>query len=370
MSEKFNKSMKKINLRASNDKPLRIDPDTIPNLVPEKILSQWMDGDDSPYYKIQKIDFPLMANGYNYTKSFFESYVSKLNQRPIPGAKFGHETSWGARGATDIILIGAKIDNKKNDKGSVFLKNYIPPEGENGSNEILIKEAKSGMVEFSLVSYTRDERIEKPDGASEWNVVESMFGERNDIVGVGEGAMEQKTNNIDNKTGENRMDKKEILAALKTLKVNLEITLPEIAKSLGLESLLITDDQKANLAKHNTIVKLCGDADPAEFIEGLVKERKENADAVRSSRIDKEFGPEVFEDTKKANQGRAYAVKILGTDELTDEKVNEIKEDEAYKTLAALRADYMNPENDLGILEDGKKNNSTSSVDGVKVRKI
>jgi hypothetical protein len=221
------------------------------------------------------------------------------------------------------------------------------------------------MIEFSLVSYTKDERVELPDGSVSYNVIGSMFGERNDIVGYGEGAMEQKTNILEEEN--KRMDKKEILAALGTLKANLEVTLPEIAKTLGLESLLITDEQKTNLAKHNSVIKLCGTVDPVELIEGLKKERKENADAVRSAKITESFGVEVFEDTKKANKARVYAVKVLGNDELTDEKVNEIKADELYKTLALERSDINNPDNEIGELD---KKNQVISKTGVKVRKI
>jgi len=159
--------------------------------------------------------------------------------------------------------------------------------------------------------------------------------------------------------GEKRMDKKEILAALGTLKTNLEVTLPEIAKALNLESLLITDEQKETLAKHNSIVKLVGDTDPVEFIESLIKERKENAASVRSALIDKEFGPVEFPDTKKANSARIYAEKILGSDELTKEKLNEIKEDELYKKLSLERSDINDKSNIFGVV-DGKEENKTT----------
>lgn len=156
------------------------------------------------------------------------------------------------------------------------------------------------------------------------------------------------------------MDKKEILAALGTLKTNLEVTLPEIAKALNLESLLITDQQKTNLAKHNSVMKLVGkDTDPVEFIESLIKETKENAASVRSALIDKEFGLVEFPDTKKANSARIYAEKILGSDELTKEKLNEIKEDELYKKLHLERSDINDKSNIFGVV-DGKKESKTT----------
>ena len=166
--------LRKINLRKDNDKPLKIKADEIPTLVPETAMVKWMEGDKSPYYKVQKIDFPLVANGYNYVESFFESFINKLNRAPIPGSREGHEMSWGKRGKTDFLLVGGKIDKKKNGKGSVYFKNYILPEGESGDNANFIKENETGMVDYSLVSYTKDERIENPDGSVTWNVIESM----------------------------------------------------------------------------------------------------------------------------------------------------------------------------------------------------
>ena len=115
-------------------------------------------------------------------------------------------------------------------------------------------------------------------------------------------------------------------------------------------------------AKHNSIVKLCGDTDPVELIEGLMKERKENAASVRSALIDKEFGPAEFADTKKANSARVYAEKILGTAELTEEKLNEIKEDAIYKKLAAERQDITSDANLLGMGEKDKKNTTETEV--------
>jgi len=448
------KALKKINLRSS-DEILKLNPDEIPTLVPSSILSQWMEGDSDPYYKIQKIDYPIIANRYNYTEAFFDSFVSKLNSRPIPGSKDGHETSWGKRGNTDILLVGAKMDKNGDGTGSVYLKNYFPPAG----NETLIKEAKSDMIEFSLVSYTRDSIEEKPDGSVSYNVVESMYGERNDIVGYGEGAMDQKTNAVsdqelisasvtkarrlinagdydatsswsfsaadgnailgpngddwqnygswhlvrdtafdDNtKAGfkypygkndkvyrsalnaiaqraaqagldnvsqaaqslrdlidkkENKgvtMDKEQVLNALTTLKENLAVTLPEIAKHLNLSELIVTDEQKTALVKMNAVKALCGDADPVEFIKGILEERKQNAAAVREANIAEHFGAKQIDG--KENKVRTYVDSIIGTAELTDEKLNEIKQNSIFQTLAAEQAQFDSDFNRIGASE-------------------
>jgi len=153
-----------------------------------------MKDDENPYFKIQAINYPITANGINYQESFFEEFISKLKNHPIPGDKFGHEMQWGKRPTTDFILIGARIDKKNNGKGTVYLKNYIPPVGESGDNAIFIRENKSNMIHYSLVSYTKDEILNDKNGKTIINVVGSVKGERNDAVEIGLGAMDQKTN--------------------------------------------------------------------------------------------------------------------------------------------------------------------------------
>lgn len=369
--------LKKLNIRSSNDKPLKIKAEEIPTLVPEKILNEWIKEDD-PYFKIQAIKFPIKANGYNYTKSFFESFIKKMETAPTPGCRDGHDYSFGGRAHTDLLLIGGKIEaNKSNsEKGTVFLKNYIPPAGASGENDIFIKELKSNMIDFSLVSYTKDERIENKDGSVSWNVIESLFGERNDAVPRDMGAMEQKLNSANNsaKGGENNnrenvsMTKKEILDALMTLKTNNEITLPAIAKVLGLESLLITEDQKSLIAKLNSAQKLIGkDVDIVDFINDAASFKKENAKVNRENVLTKEFGLKEYADTKKENKARVYAEQISEGKELTEELIADIKKNSIYVDLAAERADMHSKENDLTGELDSKKTNESAIGGKVEV---
>lgn len=354
--------LRKFNLRSESDTPLTITAAEIPTLVPEKILKEWMDGDTDPYYKIQEIKYPVLANRYNYLESFFESFIKKLKRTAIPGSKGGHETSWGKRAPTDLLLVGAKINSNGDGTGSVFFKNYIPKTGDSGDNAIFIKENKTGMVDYSLVSYTRDEIIENPDFSRTYNVVESMYGERNDAVGYGEGAMEQKTNNKEIEKGEG-MTKEEILKGLLTLKTNNGVDLPEIAKHLNLESLLITDEQTAGIAKLNAIKKLCGDRDPVELITAMQEAEKLNAESVRSAKISEEFGPENWDDTKKENKGRSYAEQVLDGKELTEENIKGVKENSIYVSLAAERADVNSEDNELGESVNGGQ----KKTNGIKV---
>jgi hypothetical protein len=351
--------IKKLNLRRENDKPLKIKSEEIPDLVPPDILNEWMNGDDNPYFKVQKIDYPILANGYTYVESFFESFIEKLNRAPIPGSKDGHLIDYGKRADTDFILVGAKIDKKKNGKGSVYLKNYIPLVGESGDNAIFLKELKSNMIDFSLVAYTKDERIENGDGSITWNVIESVTGERNDAVPYGLGAMEQKTNAVEDGENNNRekskMKKDEVLEALKTLKVNAEITLPEIAKALNLEVLLLTDEQRANLSKLNLAQKEIGNTDILDWIVESKAVIKKTRDTRRENALTENFGAKVFAETQKENEARAYAEKICVGKELTDDLIKEVKADPIFKKLNAQIADANSDVNDMtGIKESNR----------------
>ena len=340
---------KKFNLRKDKNQ-LFIDASTIPTTISEKARLQWMDGDEDPYFKIQKIDYPIKANGDIYLESFFESFIASLADAPIPGSKDGHNTHWGARGTTDFVMVGAKMEPNGDGTGSVYFKNYIPKL----NNEVFIKELESNMIEFSLVAYVNQERVDNGNGDYEWYVTKAVSGFRNDAVDVG--AMEQKLNNKDNQ-GEKMATKKEHLDGLLGFKTNGEVTLLEVAKHLGLENQVITEDQKAKLNDLEGIVKLCGDKKPADLINEMLTEKKENAVKVRNAALGEAFGPEVYESTKKSNKARSYATKILGKDELTEEKINEIKADEIYLSLAAEHADVDSKENILGISESIKKEN-------------
>lgn len=342
---------KKLNLRQADDKVLSISPDSIPTLVPADKLAMWMEGDTNPYYKIQAIDYPTQANGYNYLESFWESFTGKLNEHLIPGSKDGHDITWGKRPSTDLLLIGAKMEKNGDGSGTVYLKNYIPPVGESGDNSIFIKENKTGMVDYSLVSYTRDV-IEDNDGERTYNVVESLYGERNDCVGFGEGAMPMKTNSREPGEGDSMSKKAEVLATLKTLKNNAEVDLPEIAEHLNLSEQIVTDEQRKSLSAYGQVKKLCGDVNPVEFIESMLAEKKANAESVRKAKLTEVFGPELNKITGKKNHAREFAVMLVGDADLTEEKINEVKENETFKMLAA---DLANKDSEYNRIVEKEK---------------
>jgi len=349
-----------------NDTKLNIDPETIPTLIPKATLKEWQDGDTDPYYKIQVFEYPILANGVHYQESFFKSFISKLKERPIPGAKDGHHLSWGERPQTDFIMIGGKVSSNGDGTGKAYFKNYIPKEG----NDVFIRENKSDMVHYSLVSYTKDEYEEDENGDFIINAIESIKGERNDAVEYGLGAMEQKTNadsgdSKDKPKEEGNVNKKELLEKLKTLKANAEITLDEIAEALGLGAKLLTKEHSDALKVVNSLAEK-GIEKPLEQLEKMQADIKANQEDVRRAKLDTVYGI----DEKKENFLRQYAEKqtvgVYG--EELDQKINELKEDPIAKKLAQEKADYDSEYNRIGTVE--KKENSDDKAANRNGRRV
>lgn len=317
---------------------LNIPPDSVPTLSPEKMVNQFMQEGEEPYFKIEAIEYPILANGWTYKESFFESFVAKLNDRVIPGSKYGHSSDWGSRPATDLLLVGGKLEKNGDGTGTVYLKNYIPLKADS-DNEAFIRENKANLVHYSIVSYTRDEIIDNDDGTREFNVVESMFGERNDAVEYDMGGMDQKTNSKSGgmtpvNNGEAKMTKEEALKLLKNLMDNGKENAKDIAKALGLE--VVGDVHRSNAEALGKLNKLLGD-DPVAKASELIDAEKKNAAALLESKVSEAFGAE-----SKENLVREHANSMLKTMDpklSIDEKIQAIKENAITKKLNAQRID-------------------------------
>jgi hypothetical protein len=169
----------------------------VPTLVPNADKNPIFDGGPEPFFKIEAIDFPAKGSGGVYDGSFFKSFVNVTKDRPIPGSKRGHE--WASRGKSDFYTVGGRIDSLDNGKsGTAYLKIYMPPEGDETSNVGLIRDARAGMVHFSLVSRPDfNVKTEKDDMGNPIQVrhfTASMGAERNDAMEYGAGAMAQIVN--------------------------------------------------------------------------------------------------------------------------------------------------------------------------------
>jgi hypothetical protein len=175
--------------------------DQVDTLVPKAAMDALTNGDPEPFYKIEALDFPANGSGGVYDGSFFKSFINVTKERPIPGSKRGHE--WVSRGNSDFYTVGGRIDSTDNGKtGTAFLKIYIPPKGDSTENTGLIRDAKAGMVHFSLVTKpdynVKTETDEMGNKIQVRHFTATMGAERNDAMEYGGGAMTQIVNSNGN----------------------------------------------------------------------------------------------------------------------------------------------------------------------------
>lgn len=173
----------------------------IPTLIPGGEKNAVFENDPSPFFKVEAIDFPASGSGGVYDGSFFKSFINVCKDRPIPGSKRGHE--WVSRGNSDFYTVGGRIDSADGGKtGTALLKIYMPPKGDTTDNTGLIRDAKAGIVHFSLV--TRPDYNVKTETDDMGNKVQvrhftaTMGAERNDAMEYGAGAMSQIVNSSGN----------------------------------------------------------------------------------------------------------------------------------------------------------------------------
>lgn len=324
----FNYAKSKAKLPAESD---------VPTLLPENAMSALLGSDTAPYYKIEAIEYPANGTGGVYEKSFFKSFLSNLKSRPYPGSKRGHE--YTSRPSSDFYTVGGKmVDNEDGKTGTIYLKIYIPPVGDTTDNAGFIRDAKAGIVNFSLVTAPEYRTEQDEKGNTVYYYTASMGYERNDAVEYGAGAMEQVVNSasigfdvekakelvssgqvdrnntvsdvihngkvyrsslrrlVSRATGINKtviseliseidkqknggkpVDKEEILSALKNMAADAKISLKEVAENMGLGDRLRNeqDGKNAELVKELNGLGL-GDK-PIDAVKALQNQVKENA---------------------------------------------------------------------------------------------
>ena len=175
-----------------NKKTPALSANDIPTLIPSAALEAVTNGDDSPYYKVEAIDYPADGTGGIYEGSFFNSFINKLKEAPFPGSKRGHENA--SRPSTDFYTVGGKVVPKDENSGTAYLKMYIPKDGDTTSNSGFIRDAKAGIVNFSLVTWPEYNTVDDGNGNMKRHFTASKGYERNDAVELGAGAMEQTVN--------------------------------------------------------------------------------------------------------------------------------------------------------------------------------
>lgn len=167
----------------------------IENSIPPAAMNELLKDDPNPFYSVEAIRYPVIGNTHlwgvqgTYEEPYFESLAESLKSQVIPGSKDGHSTD--GKPANDFFLVGMKLVKNGDGTGTAYLKNYIPPLGFSGDNHGLIRDAKLGLLRFSLVSKPIYDQG-KINSLNEYHIIGTRGGDRNDAVE--EGAMAQTVN--------------------------------------------------------------------------------------------------------------------------------------------------------------------------------
>lgn len=356
----------------------------IPTLVNDKVLAEIMKDekgvpDPDPYYSIQAIKFPAVGNGLRYgsvgiyEKAFFNSFINKTKNGPIPGSKFGHEFS--PKPSNDFYVVGGKIvmDAADPKAGTAFFKMYIPAKGYTTENHGFIRDARAGLVRYSLVA--KPEYTVKTNGAGveEYHITGSLGSERNDAVE--DGAMDQIVNSADMsldigaakaliasgafdkdsringeaiqngivyrsalrvmlsraneqdrpalaelvsmidkskaRNGGNSVDKEEALKLISNLIKNGAENVQDVAKGLGIDAKLRNAQDDANAETVKALNAKLGDK-PLERLDAILVENAAAQAAVIEKAVEPVAGPRLIENAKKEpveNPAHKYAAK-------------------------------------------------------------
>jgi ATP-dependent Clp protease protease subunit len=166
--------------------------------------------------------------------------------------------------------------------------------------------------------------------------------------------------------GGKRVNKEELLAMINTMRENAEISLPEIAKAMNLDGLLITEAHKTALAIMTEINKL-GITDPIAKINEMITAENANAELVAKAKLDEAFG--IAEDNGVKNFKRIYAGEKLNGlrgKELETGIVN-IKTDPIMIKFAEEQTDVFNGVNRV---DASSASHATPTAGGMRVDKV
>ena len=382
--------------------------DEIDTLVPNEIMAELTKDDPAPYFSVEALIFPITGNGLRYgskgtyKKGFFNSFIDKTKEKPIPGSKFGHQ--WTDRPSNDFYMVGGKIVENASDKesGTAYFKMYIPPKGFTTENYGFIRDARAHMVKYSLVAKPEYTITTNKEGIEEYVFTGSVGSERNDAVE--DGAMDQIVNSQGNsldidaakalieeghvdkdtkidggviqngmvyrsalrvmlsraneterpalaelmsmidktKNGGKPVEKEEAVTLLSNLISNGKEKAADIAKAVGFEAVLRNATDEANAATVKVLNEKLGDK-PIEALDAMIAENKANAVAVVENAI-ATLTPKTVKNVKDedvANDAFTYAFsKAQGKKgtELT-EAVENLKKDSIMIALVRNLAD-------------------------------
>ena len=396
-----------LNYRSISETP---EVETVPILLPNEKYKSLIDGDKEPFFKIESIEYPVKGTGGIYTEQFFESFLSVMNDRPIPGSKRGH--TFESRPASDLYTVGGKLDKNGDGTGTVHMRVYIPRDGDSDSNTGLIRDAKSNIVHFSLVTWP-EFTVEKDEYGNEITYFTASKGyERNDAVEYGAGAMRQTVNSLtdfdvdearalidsgnynavddseevirngvvmrtalrrivsraangnpevaslismidkaESKKRGKRMDKAELIEAVRR---ENGLTLDEIAKALNQSERLMGEEHKNALSVMTELNKL-GVKDPIAEIKANRARIEELAKSERSVALTNTFGASKVENGKELNLVREYAEERVPKNAVGEDltkAIEEVKNSTIAKRLAGEMADPSSEVNRIETREN------------------
>ena len=386
--------------------------DEVPTLVKDAVLKELQANDSNPFYKIEAIDYPVNGSGGVYEASFFKSFINVCKQRPIPGSKRGHEFT--SRPSSDFYMVGGSTVDNSDGTGTAYFKMYIPPNGDPTDNSGFIRDARAGIVNFSLVSAPEYNVKKDKDGVERRHFTKSNGYERNDAVEFGAGAMSQVVNSkeVINFDEAREMIESGLISRNdkgETLYINGKVSRPmlrrmvanadcenkaEVAELISLidkkknggstmneldEAIQMVKNAAANgkvnlgeTFKDSITLRNADDVKNAEIVKELnerkldiagidkmIAENKANANAIAKNAVSTAFGAESFEvgvNGKKEsvkNAAHEYAMqKCAGKYGADlDKEINSLKDDVVMKSIRANQADPFSAVN--RIVENG-----------------
>lgn len=406
----------------------KVKAEDIPNLAPEQAMNELLKDDPSPYFSVEAIKFPVMGNTHiwgvqgSYEEGYFRAIESNLKNGVIPGSKSGH--SYSDKPTNDLFLVGIRIDSNSDGSGTAYFKNYLPPKDYNGhDNYGLIRDAKLGLLEFSLVSepvyddkelaktgkykiigakeYNRNDAVERGAMKQTVNSKESNdFGLLRDLVSNGQVTHENIDGNViqNGKVSrpalrqivsradcENKAEYSELISMIDKIKnggktvelkeaidmvgvavKNGQAVFADIAKNAGCDKLIrnAEDDKNAETVKALNALNL-GDK-PIDAIKAILAENKANAEAIVKNRIIAEYGMPEKDGKKNTAYEYAYA-KCAGKNGADlDAAMNALKDDGVMKAIRGSQADIFMQV----ITSSNSKPETVKTVNGVKVLEI
>lgn len=329
----------------------------------EKAFNALSEGDEKPFFFLVEIKFGEQnpaTDGSIYTDIWADSYLEGLNEKPYPGSKNGHIGLYSSETVDNhtYVIGGQKVSND-----TMVLKHYVP------SNETtLIREIKAGLKATSVVDYHRVAIVEDEDGDWQEYVLDSMKGQRNDIIEWDLGGMATSIVTSSQKADINR-DKGDInMAKEKVEKASygeaLEI-IQEQSKMTGFSGQKIGEDlseklgftvmssaQKEKLEKIEEFEKT-SQKDVLTVIDEFKAEFDKNFEEIKAQKI-KESCKDYTDGVKSAVE---FALKDFksGQKEELDGAIRSSLESDYVKGIASKEMD--------STYKSGQKSNSGSSAD-------